>query len=154
RRVSRAWISATPYIAARYAKTRGRDRIDLASPEARTAFLMADLRSQLAVAVPDLADRADGVVIEPLLEGEGFKIARRWRPIQFKRFRSMSGDDGGRRLAGAFRIKLPSDVRGPIAVGHSAHFGMGLFMPETAERSLAAASIVRDDSAISESGRP
>lgn len=154
RRVSRAWISATPYIAARHAKTRGRDRIDLASPQAWTTFLMADLRSQLAVALPDLADQAGGVVIEPLLEGDAFKIARRWRPIQFKRFRSKSGDDGGQRLAGAFRIGFPSEVRGPIALGHSAHFGMGLFTPESAERSLATTSTVRDEPAVVEAGRP
>ena len=39
------------------------------------------------------------------------------------------GDDGGRRLAGSFRLEFPTNVRGPILFGHSAHFGMGLFLP-------------------------
>lgn len=59
------------------------------------------------------------------------KIAERWRTIQFKRFRRKAGDDGGRRLAGAFRVTFPLPVRGPIALGNSAHYGMGLFLPVT-----------------------
>jgi CRISPR-associated protein Csb2 len=58
-----------------------------------------------------------------------FKVAGRWRTIQFKRFRRKRGDDGGRRLAGAFRLTFPDPVRGPIALGWSSHFGMGLFLP-------------------------
>lgn len=45
------------------------------------------------------------------------------------RFRRKAGDDGGRRPAGAFRIVFPELVRGPICLGHSAHFGLGLFVP-------------------------
>lgn len=36
---SAVWTSATPYVATRYAKTTGRNRIDLASPEARAAAM-------------------------------------------------------------------------------------------------------------------
>lgn len=130
-RVSRTWVSATPYIAARYAKTRGREGIDLNSLGERSAFLMADLRDQLAVAFPNLPSGGTAVVeIEPLLESGTFKVARRWRPIQFRRFRSKPGDDGGRRLAGAFRLQFAENVRGPIAFGHSCHFGMGLFVAD------------------------
>lgn len=124
---SKVWVSATPYIATRHAKTRGRERIDPASAEARAVFLIADLREQLRAVRSDLA--AENVEVEPLFDGSAFRIAERWRPIQFKRFRRKSGDDGGRRLAGAFRIEFPQPVAGPIALGHSSHFGMGLFMP-------------------------
>ncbi len=36
---------------------------------------------------------------------------------------------GARRLAGAFRLTFARPVRGPIALGWSSHFGMGLFVP-------------------------
>lgn len=51
------------------------------------------------------------------------------RPIQFKRFRHKPTDDGGRRPAGAFQIEFPQLVQGPICLGYSSHFGLGLFMP-------------------------
>jgi len=130
-RVSKSWESATPYIATRHAKTRGRNRIDLASPEARAAFLQGDLRAQVAAVRPDLAAAgAPEMTIEPAWdENRVYKVAARWRTIQFKRFRRKAGDDGGRRLAGAFRLIFSRPVRGPITLGWSSHFGMGLFAP-------------------------
>lgn len=131
------WRSATPYIATRYGKTSGRDRIDLASPQARADFLMADLLKQIRAVIVDLdAGVSDRIQIAPEWEDRGvFRLAGRHghsklRPIEFKRFRSKPGDDGGRRLAGAFRVVFPTPVRGPIALGFSGHFGMGLFLPE------------------------
>lgn len=126
---SQVWVSATPYVATRHAKTRGRDRIDISSPVARAEFLMTDLRDQIRAVLCDFTGNADDVQIEPVLDGGAFKVAWRWRPIQFKRFRRKPGDDGGRRLAGAFSIVFPQPVAGPIALGHSSHFGMGLFVP-------------------------
>jgi len=133
---SSVWISATPYIAARYARTRGRHRIDSASPEARAAFLQDDLLAQIIAVRPDIAN---GDLVEVIIEllwddNNVFRIASRLRPIQFKRFRSKTGDDGGRRLAGAFRLTFPQPVSGPIALGWSSHFGMGLFMPDSLAR--------------------
>lgn len=125
-RASRVWISATPYLATRFAKTRGRHRLDLGSPESRTQFLIDDLRGQLKVVLPDLS--IEQVQIEALQDANGaFKVTERWRPLQFKRYRSKASDDGGRRLAGAFRLVFPSEIAGPICLGHSCHFGLGLF---------------------------
>jgi len=125
-RNSKVWASTTPYLATRFAKTRGRDRVDLNSPEAQTAFLIDDLRGQLKTVLPDMD--VDQVQIEPIRDANGvFKIADHWRPIQFKRYRRKASDDGGRRLAGAFRLTFPTAIPGPIAMGHSAHFGLGLF---------------------------
>lgn len=124
---SRLWISATPYIATRHAKTRGRERIDLLSIDDRSRFLQDDLRRQLHE-VQNIGE-AEIEQITPLLDGSAFRIAGRWRPIQFKRFRFKQSDDGGRRLAGAFRIMFTEPVPGPIALGHFAHFGLGLFLP-------------------------
>jgi CRISPR-associated protein Csb2 len=130
--LSKTWVSATPYIATRYAKTRGRNRIDLRSPEARALFLQEDLRAQLASVRSDIFSQGNiGVKIEPLWDSNHvFEIGTRWRPIQFKRFRSRAGDDGGRRLAGAFRLTFDQPIKGPLALGWSSHFGLGLFVPE------------------------
>jgi len=128
---SRIWVSATPYLAARYAKTRGREGIDIGSPDARAAFLERDIRAQWAVVRPDLAaGNIEPADISPLWDDNRvFKVGGRRRTIQFKRFRRKPGDDGGRRLAGAFRLTFPKPVVGPIVLGWSSHFGMGLFLP-------------------------
>jgi len=130
---SAVWISATPYIATRYAKTRGRQRIDIGSPEARAAFLKGDILAQLAAVRPDLAvENVSAADISPLWDDNHvFRIGARWRTIQFKRFRRKAGDDGGRRVAGAFRLDFHRPVSGPIALGWSSHFGMGLFAQES-----------------------
>jgi CRISPR-associated protein Csb2 len=73
---------------------------------------------------------AGPLTIEALYDEHGvFKIRERWRPIEFQRYRRKEGDDGGRRLSGAFRLTFANPVAGPIALGYSSHFGMGLFMP-------------------------
>lgn len=132
--LSRAWESATPYLATRYAKTRGRNRIDLKSPEVRADFLINDLLAQLHTVRPDIEEE---VSIEPLWDrNHVFTIAGQWRPIQFKRFRQKIGDDGGQRLAGAFRLTFSQPIRGPIALGWSSHFGLGQFVAVKEEREL------------------
>lgn len=132
---AKTWVSATPYIAAHYAKTRGRKRIAMASPEARAAFLRDDLLAQLRLVRPDLA--GDQIDIEPLWDDNRvFKVGERWRILQFKRFRQKREDDGGRRLAGAFRLRFSRPVRGPLALGWSSHFGMGLFVPHAEDAAV------------------
>lgn len=126
---SNVWISATPYIATRHAKTRGRERTDMTCAAAQAEFLIADLRKQGHTLLPDVFGPADTVQIEPVLDAGTFRIAGRWRPIQFKRFRRKPGDDGGVRPAGAFRLTFRTEVRGPMVLGWSSHFGMGLFLP-------------------------
>ncbi len=121
------WSSVTPYIAARYAKTRGKNRIDLRDRGAVSDFLIEDLRRQIEVVLGSEAAQLLET-IEPLTDGSAFTVCGR-RPIEFKRYRQKRDDDGGRRLSGAFRITFREDVAGPIALAHSAHFGMGLFMP-------------------------
>ena len=52
------------------------------------------------------------------------------RPIEFKRFRSRKReDDGGRRRSETFRLIFPEPIQGPVCLGHSSHFGLGLFLP-------------------------
>src|SRR5207244_9797528 len=118
---SDTWISATPFVVTRYPKLRGvkRDRPeDYASPRAFARYV---LRQEMA----RRSDLAEVVAVED----EETIGTRRLRSIQFQRFRSKRSDDGGRRPAGGFRIKLAKPIRGPLCLGHSCHFGLGLFLP-------------------------
>jgi CRISPR-associated protein Csb2 len=136
---SSTWQTTTPYLAHRHPKKRGsrKDPVEeLASP---SAFLIPRIREDLARLIarrPDLADiDPDKIIIEPVTDGNDvFRLGgdRNYRPIQFKRRRGKSGDDGHRRLSGSFSITFPGEreVSGPIFLGHSCHYGMGLFLPK------------------------
>ncbi len=141
-RPARQWVSATPFLVTRHPKKSGRKRDPRELLENPHAFIMQVLREELE----RLIERsgwpfaADAVSIEPIYDPPGvFRIRPcLWtpgatgpslRPIQFKRFRQKRADDGGRRCSGAFRLVFPEPVPGPIALGHSAHFGLGLFLP-------------------------
>lgn len=132
---SEEWISATPFIVTRHLKKRGTKRDPVALWNDSVKFLTTVMREELGrwlARRPELSDISlDGVRIDPITDSQGiFRVgAHHLRPLQFKRFRRKRGDDGGRRLAGAFRITFPRPVSGPICLGHSAHFGMGLFLP-------------------------
>jgi CRISPR-associated protein Csb2 len=124
---SATWVSATPYVASRYPKTSGTKRDRPEHYASYRTFAQHVLRQDLE----RFQERRPGlpavVDIEPL---EGAGPQGTLRPLQFRRFRQKSGDDGGRRPSGAFRIVFAAPVRGPVSVGHSCHFGMGLFLPD------------------------
>jgi CRISPR-associated protein Csb2 len=99
-------------------------------------FLLENLREQVRQL---LGIDPHGAHIEAVADEHGaFRVGERWRPIQFKQYRGKRSDDGGQRLAGAFRIRFDRRVTGPIALGHSSHFGMGLFMPKPGAAELMA----------------
>ncbi|HEY7327591.1 MAG TPA: type I-U CRISPR-associated protein Csb2 [Gemmataceae bacterium] len=117
------WISETPFIVTRYPKTRGtkRDRPeDYASPRAFCRHILQQ----------ELQRRSDLPPVASIDEEE-FLGVQRLRSIQFQRFRKKPGDDGGSRRAGVFRITFTAPVRGPLCLGHSCHFGLGLFVPSS-----------------------
>ncbi len=128
---SRVWISATPFIVTRFPKARGqkKDPSELLGLENQRAFARQVLIEEIRRSYPDLAEL---VKVEYLNE-EHRCGSHGLRPIQFKRYRQKHSDDGGRRPAGAFRIIFHEAVHGPICLGHSSHFGLGLFVPETGE---------------------
>lgn len=126
-RPARVWISATPFVVTRMPKRRGRkkDPPHLLGPDNRDAFAAQVLRELIA-----RRGLSDPVAVEPLRRVG----PRQLRPIQFQRFRRKHSDDGGHRPAAAFRIEFPDPVPGPLCLGHSCHFGLGLFVPEEASR--------------------
>ena len=119
---STVWESATPFVVTRHLKLRGRKRDPRDWSQGREG-------QQLFVAQ----------VLREELERRGFKDAEiepldfigghHLRPLQFQLYRRKRGDDGGQRPRGIFRLRFPEPVTGPIAVGHSCHFGLGLFLP-------------------------
>jgi len=131
---AREWVSTTPFIAQRHPKKNGTQRDPagwLTSPE---AFVTAMLREELRRLIerhPELASvDLDSIGIAPEMENGVFRLGpQQRRPLEFKRFRQKRGDDGGRRLCGSFRLTFPKSITGPIALGHSCHFGLGLFVP-------------------------
>jgi CRISPR-associated protein Csb2 len=127
-RKSRAWESATPFLASRHFKARGRkkDEPALRGPDSVREFAEKVLREEIArlrARRPDLPEPE----VEPLSNDHRIGV-HRLRAIQFHRHRRKRNDDGGGRASGAFRLRFPVAVAGPICLGHSSHFGMGLFL--------------------------
>jgi CRISPR-associated protein Csb2 len=133
--LSRLWISATPFLAPRHLKKRGTKRDPAELWNCPQDFVATVLREELVRLLdrrPDLNELdIDDIKVKPRVDEHGvFRIGSgNLRPIQFKRYRQKRGDDGGNRAAGSFQIDFGQEVRGPIALGHSAHFGLGLFVP-------------------------
>lgn len=123
---ARVWTSATPFVVTRHLKARGRKRDPQAffeSPDGRAQFVKQ-------VLVEELQRRGlfqEGTVIETLGQ-VGFHHFH--RALQFRVARRKPGDDAETRPRGLFQITFPRPVAGPIALGHSCHFGLGLFLPE------------------------
>jgi len=121
---SRSWVSRTPFVPTRHPKaTRaGAPKKDPASGQ-QIGSPEHELRRLLK-----LAGFPEPVAVEPVsfTEIAGERVG--WS--SFRRARS-SGD--GRRAGSAgygFRIEFPAPVRGPVALGYGAHFGMGGFEAE------------------------
>lgn len=119
------WISRTPFVPTRHGKTtkRGEPKLDerglqIGSPE-------HDLRRLLREAgFPESAH------VEPIDSADlgGKRVP--W--LEFKTLRH--GGEGARSMnrGFGFRVGFPEAVRGPMAVGYGAHFGMGAFGPAVA----------------------
>jgi hypothetical protein len=49
------------------------------------------------------------------------------RAHTFRRSRARDGGEGYQRPCGLFRLCFEGDVAGPICLGYTSHFGLGLF---------------------------
>jgi CRISPR-associated protein Csb2 len=123
---SNVWVSATPFVVTRHMKRRGRKRDPrefFGAPDGRGQFVKLVLREELERRGFPHAE----VEIESLDQAGGHSSVR---SPQFRLARRKPGDDGASRPRGLFRLRFPQPVAGPIALGHSCHFGLGLFLPE------------------------
>jgi CRISPR-associated protein Csb2 len=155
---SNIWESVTPFVATRHPKRTGMKRddprfwrqrsneeIDKARAKGNSAsrhvfidpagWLSEVLREELVRWLSRREDLAhldiNAIRVEPLIGEDGvFRINKQLRPIQFKRYRSRSCDNGGQRITGAYQIQFPCNVAGPLAIGYASHYGLGLFQPQ------------------------
>jgi len=116
------WLSRTPFVPTRHTKLGGggepkRDEHGLAIGSPEHDFVR--LVTEQGFPRPVLVERVN----ETVLGG---------KPTRWLAFRTDRKKGGGRR-AGVhgvgFRVVFPHEVRGPIAVGYGAHFGLGHFVP-------------------------
>jgi CRISPR-associated protein Csb2 len=125
---SSIWESATPFLVTRHLKRRGRKRDSdcFEDTAGQPRFVEKVLREELEHrGFPNAADleitRNDGIG------------PRRLRPVEFRLYRQKRGDDGGQRPRGTYRLQFPAPVFGPIVLGHSCHFSLGLFLAVSQE---------------------
>jgi len=109
---SAVWVSRTPYIPTRHVKKNGKDSVyEQVSKELESIGLPRP--RSLSVA------------------GQGTRTERRL--VRWSEFDRDRRSGGGRRVAGqgvGLRIEFERPVRGVLALGYGAHFGLGLFVPE------------------------
>lgn len=140
-RASIAFRSATPFVPARFLKTKGNDRL-AAQVQRELAFrgLPAARAVEVEISTGGWTD-ADGVVagrrggdlmvtsgdasVRPSARFRHFRRARASRPPPVS-------------LGLSLRLVFDAPVRGPIVLGYGSHFGLGVFEP--ADQGLDAAS--------------
>lgn len=115
---SRVWVSRTPFVPTRHAKPRKFDTAGrvVGSPEHDLLRLLLHR-----------GDIPEPTRIDPLDHADLGGHRTSWLD-----FRTVRHDGGGARAGNrgfGFRLEFPDSVRGPIAVGYGAHFGLGLFVP-------------------------
>jgi CRISPR-associated protein Csb2 len=134
---SRTWASSTPFVATKHPRQRGarRDPRAFFDPVAVATFLAASFPEHWGQR-EDLVQRS---ATPPVFESVPNPVAAglmRFRPLQFHRGRNRPGDDGFSRPFGAFRLRFPIQVQGPLCLGYGSHFGLGLFLPENTSQAV------------------
>ncbi len=127
--VSKVWRSATPFVSTRHAKKfrDGRPKIDAASGwQIGTAphdlLRLLNLNPETAGASVR-RDREIHVGSTP--------DPRSLRCLQFQTTRHDGGGRHGHSIGESLSITFPKRISGPLAVGYSSHFGLGLFVSVT-----------------------
>ena len=121
---SSVWESRTPFVPTRHPKAsrRGVPKLDAAGLQIGSAE--HDLRRLLQEQGLPLPVRIERLETTSLSG----------KPTRWLEFRTQRSRGNGARAANAgtgFRIHFAEPVRGPIAVGYGAHFGLGMFSPVT-----------------------
>ena len=120
-----SWISRTPFVSTRHPKATKMGVPKLDGNGLQIGSAEHDLRRLL-----ELSAFPAPTSVEPISSTNLAGHETRW--LKFRRDRIYG--DGKRAASGygyGFRIKFPVEVQGPIALGYGAHFGLGLFVPES-----------------------
>lgn len=149
---SKAWVSASPYLLSRHPKKTRSGRwkteelpIDVVIPDDIGRFSSeSHLLLEYGI-TPDLEKmQKEGPVaqlllslerrglpepksVEPLPAYQREGVKRRW--LEFKRYRR-GGPNPASGTPYGFKINFEEPVEGPILLGHSSHFGLGLFVTD------------------------
>lgn len=123
---SRVWVSRTPFVSTRHPKRHRDGRPKLNSADLHVGSPEHDLRRLLhgAGLIPE--------TIEPVQATRLGAKDLRW--LEFRLDRRTGGGRRGQAVGHGFRLHFAEPVKGPIALGYGAHFGLGLFVPEVAYR--------------------
>lgn len=111
-RAATHWESLTPFVPPRCPKLRREQLID--TPEAQLRRLCG------------LVLGAEPIAIHPFTPEE----ARARRLHAYRRERRRGGLVPGYAMSLGFRLEFAEPIRGPIALGYGAHFGLGQFTPQ------------------------
>ena len=116
---SARWESSTPFVPPRYLKASGKNDLE--------GQVRAELESR---GLPEPS------AVEVMLSDGQFVAATGVPPVspRYRHFRKERDDAARRpaqRAAYHLRVTFAAPVRGPLALGYAAHFGLGLFAPVT-----------------------
>ena len=128
---SKVWVSATPFVVTRHVKARGqkKDAAECRGIDGRPAFARLVLGEELRRWLGRRGAEESAPEVSPLARD---RSGRQPGVLEFRRARpGKPGDDGFRRAAGEFTLTFHEPMTGPICLGHSSHFGLGLFLPPT-----------------------
>lgn len=122
---AKVWRSLTPFVSTRHPKAHrdGRPKLDaegwpIGSPA-------QDFRRLLAEAGLPVPEKLEELREIPIHSG-------RLGPLEFQTERQHGNGKKAHQPGAAFRITFPEPVRGPLAFGYGAHFGLGLFVRKNA----------------------
>jgi CRISPR-associated protein Csb2 len=125
---ARVWQSLTPFVPTRHPKTfrDGRPKLDadgwaIGSPEHDLRRLIGEARDAANCPLPPPLK----LEAQPHLALNG----RRLSALEFQAERHHGGGAHAGQTPRAFKITFAAPVCGPLAFGHAAHFGLGLFIP-------------------------
>ena len=120
-RKSRKWASSTPLVLSRHIKRRGK------KPNVR---VVDGLDEQVRAEIKNRY--GDSYRVKAVTELGGSSIGdTAVRPFEFYRWRSHGSV--GADIAYNVRLEFEEPVSGPITLGYSSHYGLGMFVPDGAD---------------------
>ena len=124
---SKVWRSATPFVTTRHAKRfrDGRPKLDMASGW-QIGSATHDLMRLLSLN-PQTIGAA--ILQDKIIIVRASPDARTLRCLEFQTTRYGGGGRRGQGEGASFTVSFPKEVTGPLALGYSSHFGLGLFVP-------------------------
>ena len=134
-RAAVVWVSATPFVPPNRRRFRENGRLrngesaNALLKKALTQFLQANKSTAKVVAIQSLNDDGEPVTESLNQDPADFSWVTIHESLLERRSR-LENRTRAVRQGFRFRIEFSEPVHGPILVGNSCHFGLGLFVPE------------------------